>query len=55
MAASRLLVTSFVRDEYIAVIPEAERKDIVLAYHARLNAVDETVRLKAARAWSKWE
>jgi len=42
-------------EEYIAPIPEAERKDMVLAYHAQLNAADEGVRLKAARAWSKWE
>jgi len=42
-------------EEYIAPIPEAERKDMVLAYHAQLNAVDDSVRLKAARAWSKWE
>ena len=43
------------REEYIAPIPEAERKDMVLAYHAQLNAADEGVRLNAARAWSKWE
>jgi proline iminopeptidase len=43
------------RDEYIAPIPEPERKDMVLAYHAQLNCVDETTRLKAAKAWSKWE
>jgi len=42
-------------EEYVAPIPEAERKDLVLAYHAQLNAADEIVRLKAARAWSKWE
>jgi len=42
-------------DEYIEPIPEAERKDIVLAYHAQLNSADEATRLKAARAWSKWE
>jgi len=42
-------------EEYVAPIPEAERKDMVLAYHAQLNAADEGVRLNAARAWSKWE
>jgi len=42
-------------EEYVAPIPEAERKDMILAYHAQLNAADEGVRLKAARAWSKWE
>jgi proline iminopeptidase len=43
------------RDAFIAPIPEAERKDIVLAYHAQLNSVDEETRLGAAKAWSKWE
>ncbi|EIW83954.1 prolyl aminopeptidase serine peptidase [Coniophora puteana RWD-64-598 SS2] len=42
-------------DEYIAPIPEAERHDIMLAYHAQLNAVDDAVRIQAAKAWTKWE
>jgi len=42
-------------DEYVAPIPEEERHDMVLAYHAQLNSVDEETRLKAAKAWSKWE
>jgi len=28
---------------------------MVLAYHAQLNAVDEATRIKAAKAWCKWE
>jgi proline iminopeptidase len=43
------------RDEYLAPIPEAERRDLILAYHAQLNSVDEETRVKAAKAWSKWE
>ena len=43
------------RDEYLAPIPEAERRDLILAYHAQLNSVDEETRIKAAKAWSKWE
>ena len=43
------------RDEYVAPIPEAERHDLMLAYHAQLNAADEETRLVAARAWTKWE
>lgn len=43
------------RDEYVAPIPEAERQDMILAYHAQLNSVDEETRLNAARAWAKWE
>lgn len=43
------------RDEYIAPIPEAERHDLILAYHAQLNSADEETRLTAAKAWAKWE
>jgi len=42
-------------DEYLAPIPEAERHDLILAYHAQLNATDEQTRLYAATAWAKWE
>ncbi|KAF9477916.1 prolyl aminopeptidase serine peptidase [Pholiota conissans] len=42
-------------DEYIAPIPETERKDMMLAYHAQLNSADEETRTKAAKAWAKWE
>ena len=44
-----------IRDEYVAVIPEEERGDMVKAYHAQLNSPDEEVSRRAARAWSKWE
>ena len=43
------------REEYLAPIPEAERRDLILAYHAQLNSADEETRIKAAKAWSKWE
>lgn len=36
-------------------IPEAERGDLVRAYHERLTSEDEAVRLAAAREWSLWE
>ncbi len=36
-------------------IPEAERGDFIAAYHARLTADDEAVRLAAAKTWSVWE
>jgi len=42
-------------DEYIAPIPEAERGDMILAYHAQLNSVDDQTSLTAAKAWAKWE
>jgi len=42
-------------DEFVAPIPEAERHDMMLAYHAQLNSVDNQTRITAAKAWSKWE
>lgn len=42
-------------EEYVRVIPEAERGDMLTAYHKRLMSEDETVRLEAAKAWSIWE
>jgi proline iminopeptidase len=40
---------------YLAPIPEAERDDLIAAYHRRLTSPDPTTRLAAARAWSVWE
>jgi len=40
---------------YEAVIPPAERGDMIAAYHRRLTGADRAVRLAAARAWSVWE
>jgi len=40
---------------FVAPIPEAERGDLVAAYHRRLTSDDAAVRLEAARAWSVWE
>jgi proline iminopeptidase len=42
-------------EHYLAPIPEAERGDMMAAYHRRLTGDDEKVRLEAARAWSMWE
>jgi proline iminopeptidase len=42
-------------EEYVSVIPEAERGDLLHAYYRRLMSDDETVRLQAAKAWSIWE
>lgn len=42
-------------EEYLKVIPEAERSDMVSAYYRRLTSEDESIRLEAARAWSIWE
>lgn len=40
---------------YLAVIPPAERGDLIAAYHRRLTGDDPVERLRAARAWSVWE
>ncbi len=42
-------------EEYLRPIPEAERGDLMSAYHARLTHRDPKVRQAAARAWSVWE
>jgi|ERR1051325_2660850 proline iminopeptidase len=42
-------------EEYLKVIPEHERADMVSAYYRRLTSDDAAVRLEAARAWSIWE
>ena len=40
---------------YLAPIPDAERHDLISAFHSRLTSEDSEVRLSAARAWSVWE
>ncbi len=42
-------------EEYVRIIPEAERGDMIGAYYRRLTSDDATVRAEAAYAWSKWE
>ena len=42
-------------EPYLAHIPEAERDDLMRAYHRRLTSDDPRVRLEAARRWSGWE
>lgn len=51
--ASRLFPEAW--QQYIAAIPEAERGDLIGAFHKRLTSDDEATRLAAARAWSVWE
>lgn len=40
---------------FLAPIPDAERADLLLAYHRRLTGTDRKVQLEAARAWAIWE
>ena len=42
-------------EPYLAHIPEAERGDLLTAYHKRLTSSDPAVRLAAAKTWSGWE
>lgn len=42
-------------DDFIAVIPPEERGDLVAAYAKRLTSDDGLERLRAAKAWSRWE
>jgi proline iminopeptidase len=41
--------------EFVGLIPEGERGDLVEAYRKRLTSSDKDEQLKAAKAWSKWE
>lgn len=41
--------------DYISVIPEEERDDLVAAFYKRLTSDNEGICLQAARAWSLWE
>ena len=42
-------------EQFVEVIPESEREDMIGAYYRRLTSEDESVRFEAARAWSLWE
>lgn len=41
--------------DYISVIPEDERDDLVAAFYKRLTSNDKDISLQAAKAWSVWE
>lgn len=51
--ASRIFPDAW--EGYLAPIPEAERADLLHAYHARLTSEDASIRIPAAQAWSIWE
>lgn len=42
-------------EEFVSIIPEDERDDLIGAYYRRLTGADEEAKLAAARAWSRWE
>jgi proline iminopeptidase len=41
--------------DFIGLLQDSERDNVVDAYHRRLTSRDEGVRLAAAKAWSTWE
>ncbi|MCA0904712.1 prolyl aminopeptidase [Qipengyuania aquimaris] len=51
--ASQIMAEAW--DDFISIIPEDDRGDLVKAYYARLTSEDEETRLTAAKAWSIWE
>lgn len=42
-------------DRYLAPIPQAERNDLLAAYHRRLTGDDVVAQMEAAKTWSAWE
>jgi proline iminopeptidase len=42
-------------EAFVAPIPEAERHDMMAAYHRRLTGTDRAEQIRCAKAWSIWE
>ena len=42
-------------ENYLKIIPENERSNLVNAYYKRLISKDKKTRIEAAKAWSTWE
>lgn len=42
-------------EQFIDLVPRAERSDMVRAYYKQLTSDDPEIRLRAAKAWSIWE
>jgi len=41
--------------EFLAVLDDSERSDVLAAYHRRLGSADPAVARQAALAWNRWE
>ncbi len=41
--------------DFVSVVPEEERDDLVAAFHRRLTGDNDLERMAAAKAWSTWE
>ena len=42
-------------EQFVGLIPDNERDNIIAAYHRRLFSGDRTVEVQYARAWASWE
>lgn len=42
-------------EDFLAPVPEAERGDMIRAYHRMLTSSNELERMAAAKAWATWE
>jgi proline iminopeptidase len=42
-------------DRFVKLVPEAERGEMITAYHKRLFSEDQMVQARYARAWAGWE
>jgi proline iminopeptidase len=42
-------------DELLTALPEEEGNNVVASFHARLESLDDAVRIPAALAWCRWE
>ena len=51
--ASHVYPDAFAR--YVSAIPEDERGDLMTAFHKRLTSSNWDERIRAARAWARWE
>lgn len=42
-------------EDFIGLIPEVERGDLMAAYHRRLTSDNDLVQIQAAKAWATWD
>jgi proline iminopeptidase len=42
-------------ERFVSIVPDAERNDVVGAYHRLLQDPERAIRLVAAKTWSRWE
>ena len=42
-------------ENYISLIDKKDRKNLLKAYYKKLTSTNKSIRIEAAKAWSKWE